>query len=34
MERAACPWGTMPIQNWKLALNQFVIILGSERVIL
>ena len=25
---------TMPIQNWKQALNQFVIILGSERVIL
>jgi len=24
---------TMPIQNWKQALNQFVIILGSERVI-
>lgn len=25
---------TMPIQNWKQALNQFVIILGSDRVIL
>ena len=25
---------TMPIQNWKQALNQFVFILGSERVIL
>ena len=23
---------TLPIQNWKQALNQFVIILGSDRV--
>jgi transposase-like protein len=27
---SSCPWGTMPIRDWKAALNRFIPSSGAE----